>query len=253
MTFIRLLLLAMTLSSCFEGEFVGGPNAANPQNADQPERNDSEVTQDFDTMDGELPICKSSPDTPIKCNKESELFKSAEGGCQDLKTKVVYSCLAQEVGEPAEFTHAEANEYCTNLNEGGFSDWELARFNEIKNNLSEKRAVMHLPYKASGKFWTSTFLEWKLPVSTYLESTNSSGERPEERNQVFCVRNVTRPKNLAPGACLNEDELFKTAEGGCNQLKTGLVFSTWSTNANEEEERKTQAEAVSCCNALVEE
>lgn len=67
-----------------------------------------------------------------------------------------------------------------------------------------------------------------LTLPTSAQSAHTPGERPGLLPAVeACLAGMTLAFEV-PGACAFEDASFVTAEGGCKDLSTGLVWSAWT-------------------------
>jgi len=105
----------LEIDPCLVDKENCGPDGTRPNSTGTPNPPGGAITGNF----------------PGKCNKEGALFKTANGGCQFQENGTVFSKLSNFNGEYKKLMRQEAVGYCSNLTEGGFSDWELASMAQL--------------------------------------------------------------------------------------------------------------------------
>jgi hypothetical protein len=98
-------------------------------------------------------------DFPGKCIKETAIFKTANGGCQYQETGMVLSKKSHFNGTYKELTFTEADSYCSNLVEGGYSDWAIPSETQLLSMKGRGLGFSLNTIKdgiSAEDFWTST-------------------------------------------------------------------------------------------------
>lgn len=216
-------------------------------------------------------------ETPGDCRRNDEKFNSEEGGCLDFSTGVVWSAPAPRTGN-----YREATQYCSQLDEGTRKDWSLPKRTELLHlSRTESGARDYLSFRFRNFFWTSVGNS-NSAVLVELHSQEVANEDKETfRGGILCHRKPSdvdgdhvpdssdkcnrtpsssrvvtvgdrkgcaREDSLFPAhlGCKKESAYFRTAGGGCRNLRTGLV---WSLPASE---RQRLSFAAHYCDRLVE-
>jgi hypothetical protein len=109
-----------------------------------------------------------SIDVPGTCTINDEHFATLEGGCTDLNTGITYSAVNYypDAGS-TNLTFSGASSFCSNLDQGGFTDWRLPTLAEIEATGDNNLAAGHgdhfadlpgtgLPFESGVGKWTST-------------------------------------------------------------------------------------------------
>ncbi len=131
-------------------------------------------------------------ETKIKAEQERAEREKAEaekkGSCDNTPRK--FPCIDSTTGymwsqqAPMDMTWMAAIDYCRNLNQGGFSDWQLPSLNLLKSLIGNGSSK----FGDTGKFWSSmahdTFYAWKIIFS----NGSYFSEHKKENLSVRCVR-----------------------------------------------------------------
>lgn len=124
---------------------------------------------------------------PGACETNDGSFSTREGGCQDQVGNLVWSSLPDSF-----FTWAGASSYCSNLVEGGFSDWRLPTRNELvaadqhgaATHLADPADMMQQNYL----FWSSTTQGNKAYAHNFATDANPLLQKTSFV-PAYCVRN----------------------------------------------------------------
>lgn len=248
--FVATLITAcgpITLETGVPGPSESSADARQTENTSQPVSEESENPQ----TETSAPHSKKDG----SCLRESGRFKSADGGCKELKTGFVYSLWATDGGEGDELTFAEAKDYCDQLQAGGFKDWVLPTFAELSSLEGRDRGYSHFDFDTNKYFWTQTYESYQEVIYTSIYYGGSYSDKLDDRHFAVCVRNTPSSKAKGqkrdPGACLNEDDRFKSEGGGCKELKTGRVFSAPARDGDQADSLTFPA-AKAYCDSLTE-
>lgn len=191
------------------------------------------------------------------CSTEDSEFETANGGCKDLNSEVVWSALSED-----SVIWSEGFDYCNDLMEGGYCDWRLPTLKdyEISDTRDYKRLESHLN-NFTDRFhdiaWTA---DEKNPdyAITYRPTEDSTSlpyfapHKIQTQHKVLCIRDdhaTCDPLPLGedpPGKCTTESSEFKTHRGGCTDNKYGI---TWSKASDT---NKLWTDAISYCEDLSE-
>jgi hypothetical protein len=126
------------------------------------------------------------------CASEGNGFTSEQGGCYNANQDLVWSDDNVAAGINATANYSQANNYCLNLVEGGFSDWRLptaAEFTQVA--LDNGADYLDYGYFATNLRWTSTFgtgANRRRVRAVSLETGGSSLVSQSSSLFVICVR-----------------------------------------------------------------
>jgi hypothetical protein len=115
------------------------------------------------------------PGAPGDCLMEDANWASVEGGCKDLSSGRVWSStyFTNIPAEPHPNFY-EAQAYCDNLDEGGYTDWRLATITEMQNaDANGALGRIRDAYPDTSK-WSGTTDKGKKNAWTYNFTTNIS-------------------------------------------------------------------------------
>src|SRR5262245_58711088 len=88
---------------------------------------------------------------PGACEVNDTAFTTREGGCQDQATNLVWSAIT-----PNARNWSSAVSYCSNLVEGGYSDWRLPTLAELVT-VDQNGAATHLADPQDLMWWNFHF------------------------------------------------------------------------------------------------
>lgn len=119
------------------------------------------------------------------CKKQDARFFTTEGGCKDKNTRLVFSSPAEEA-----HTFNNAQDYCQDLDQGGYADWRLPTAVEMRG-ISGVPANIHFNFDTQHFFWAATENRTKTAAQAFYLRNRKDNIRnlPEDKAaKVLCVR-----------------------------------------------------------------
>jgi hypothetical protein len=196
-----------------------------------------------------------------ECVLDSAQFKTADAGCKDLTTGLVWSKVSATtrqwedavwggVTPAADANDDVANDYgpqawcgtycdtasytsyCKSLVESGASDWRLPTLTELTQIVTPGKFNTNVNTHASNlwaadTYWLSSSYAWLVHASTAVNTTvfKRGASTSATAFSAICVRSA--PVEVLPNQiCKVEDSSFKTQDGGCKDQVNGFVWST---------------------------
>lgn len=173
------------------------------------------------------------------CRLEDERAITAEGGCKEVQTGLVWGPRATQPG-----TYEEAVRYCAGFRNGRWGGWQLPRLKDTARVAKLGFARENLePRSLFDFFWVRGHGNETFKTVSALVSDDSADRSAAETAGIFCVRQGVEGKL---GCRERETDYFLTADGGCLYKKTGLIFSQPSPSP------MSVADAERRCDDLVE-
>lgn len=194
------------------------------------------------------------------CQSDDDRFATADGGCKDLSSGLVWSSRSGSTmlwadfiwgseyagnsaansddgtlvndytqgAVPAAYADTSVANYCHSLNEGGNTDWRAPDQGElysVKGNWANSYFGIPLTdsvHSSSTLYWSHFY----SLIMTLNDGTVTAAYKPHTAAYGLCVRESAGLDSYATSHnCLIDDSNFNTEAGGCRDLGTGLVWS----------------------------
>lgn len=126
---------------------------------------------------GALP---ASPAVPGACQVDDAAFLSAEGGCRDEETGLVWSRRLPKARQQG------AVNRCRNLVESGYDDWRLPTANELRG-MARNGGRSHLAGGSSSRLWSKS-RDGEDGVTVKMSSGAKTRTARTAKRAVYCVR-----------------------------------------------------------------
>lgn len=167
------------------------------------------------------PAEESSVSYLNRCKLESDHFKTREGGCKDLSTGIVWS----RVQSPKNYV--EAARACEGLVVGPYADWELPPIARAAR-LAERDVVSrHFRFQPVDFYWVRAEGTADTEAAALAFTTGDDEVRSKDQRLPFVC---SRRGASTEFGCLIDDDYFATMEGGCQLLRTKLIWSAGLTD-----------------------
>lgn len=193
-----------------------------------------------------------------ECAIEDSRFTTADGGCKDLASGLVWSKRttagmgwadavwsstlsgnapsdSNDYGKLNDYIQgtvpgnpdSSITNYCHDLAESGQSDWRLPTFAELMQIGGSGRAGNHFNFDTTGYFWSAdtNIGDNRQAFLVRLSDAALSSDYKWNGYPVLCVRDAGKLSTYNAHACSTSNGVFASGNGGCQDLGSGLVWS----------------------------
>lgn len=126
------------------------------------------------------PFTLEEPNYPGACQREDGPFSTADGGCRDDQTGLIFSARQPRLQQKS------AVRRCKNLIEGGFSDWRLPSPSSLQR-MAQNDGRDYLKSGSSAKLWSKKS-KGAEATSVKMSTGEKTLESRGKKRRFYCVR-----------------------------------------------------------------
>lgn len=126
------------------------------------------------------------PDKNAYCKLQDAAFKTDRSGCQDIATQLSWS-----KNNGGSYSYSGAGQFCNELGEHGFADWQLPTAEQMKTLAGPDKAVTHFQGTIPGRiFWVSGGGRKEATAIEMATGKAATYKVNKTKQAAICVRRV---------------------------------------------------------------